>query len=483
MSHRLTRGSRFGLVLAGLTLIALVVRAVQLDQSFLGDELVTRDLATRASLLDVLAGVRSSQEVTPPAFFVLAWAFGKAGTPEVWLRMPSLIAGVALVPVTGLLGARTVGRPAGVVGAALIALSPFAIFYATEARAYSLLALLVALAVLALLRALERGSAASWVLWAALATAAMYTHYTSVFPLAAMVLWAAWAHPGERRALVLSVLGAALAFAPWIPFLIEDQQNFGSKAIQILAPFGWDIVWRDTGRWLAGSPFLPLGAVPGSLGRLLLAVGLLAGTAGAVLAPRVRIPAGREVQRGTALIVLLALSAPLGTAVASIVSTDVFLARNLLASLPAALLGIAALILHGRRPVASVATLLVLCGMAIGAVSTLDRSHQRPDARAAAHAVDALAQPGEAVIDAISFDPRAFGDQLRPYVRRPQRLVRAATPAGAAAARGDQPVVLVSYADTPFPLPDLGSRVVKARRTFDGLQRIVVTAYGSQASR
>ena len=89
--------------------------------------------------------------------------------------MPSLIAGVATVPLVYVLGARTVGRTAALAGTALFALSPFAIFYASEARAYALMTLLVVLSTLSLLRALETNERRWWVAFTLLQAAAMYT--------------------------------------------------------------------------------------------------------------------------------------------------------------------------------------------------------------------------------------------------------------------------------------------------------------------
>ena len=97
------------------------------------------------------------------------------------------------------IGARTVGRKAGVVAAALTALAPFMIFYSSEARAYQLAIVLVLLSTLALLNAVRDGRTGWWVAYAACSCAAVYTHYTSAFPLAAQLLWVLWAHPRRAR--------------------------------------------------------------------------------------------------------------------------------------------------------------------------------------------------------------------------------------------------------------------------------------------
>src|SRR4051794_13188281 len=137
-----------------------------MGQSLWGDEIYTYEIATRGSLADVLSGVRSNIEISPPLFPALAWLGQKLGDADTWIRLPSLLAGTAMVPLTYLLGARTVGRTAGLVGAALVALSPFALHFSTEARPYAVEGMLVLVATLALLEALRSGGLAWWAVFA-----------------------------------------------------------------------------------------------------------------------------------------------------------------------------------------------------------------------------------------------------------------------------------------------------------------------------
>ena len=68
----------------------------------------------------------------------------KVGDPTVTIRLPSLVCGTAAVPVIFLLGERIRDRATGMVAAALTALSPFAVYFATEARPYATLIFLLA---------------------------------------------------------------------------------------------------------------------------------------------------------------------------------------------------------------------------------------------------------------------------------------------------------------------------------------------------
>jgi hypothetical protein len=84
---------------------------------------------------------------------------------EAAVRLPALLAGLGAVAAVALLGRRLGFAAAGVVAAWTLALHPWHLRYASEARAYSLLALGASLALLALLRALERGSWGRWTVY------------------------------------------------------------------------------------------------------------------------------------------------------------------------------------------------------------------------------------------------------------------------------------------------------------------------------
>ncbi len=391
------RPSPMVLAVGALTLLALGLRVAAMDESFFGDELFTHLIATRSDLHAVLAGVRSTLEISPPLFFVIAWLFGKIGDPFVWLRMPSLIAGVATVPLVYVLGARTVGRAAGLAGAALFALSPFAIFYASEARAYALMTLIVVLSTLALLRALETNERRWWVAFALLQAAAMYSHYTAVFVLAAQFGWAFLTHPERRLPLFLSSAAAAVLFAPWVPLMIDDSNAPNQRIIGAFEPFGVKTVARNTGRLVDGGPFAPLTDLPGTPAFVMLGLATLIGLAGLALGLR----------RGTrpaladraVLIGLLALAAPVGASLYSALSDDLYVARNLISSLPYLALALGALLTPLPRALAVPALGLAIAALAIGGFGTLETDTQRPAYDEAAAFVNAHARPGDVVLD------------------------------------------------------------------------------------
>ena len=97
------------------------------------------------------ANLRASP-LGPFYFVALKIWIGVAGASEAALRAPSLIAGLALIPLVYAIGARTVSHRAACIGAALTALSPLHLYFSQEARMYMPLAWLAAVVLFAYIR-------------------------------------------------------------------------------------------------------------------------------------------------------------------------------------------------------------------------------------------------------------------------------------------------------------------------------------------
>jgi 4-amino-4-deoxy-L-arabinose transferase-like glycosyltransferase len=419
------------LVVLVVSLVGAALRLRVVGQSLFADELSTYWIVSRQGLGGVVATVHTNAEITPPLYFVLSWLATRIDlTPEL-LRLPSLLAGVAAVPLTYLLGSRTVGRWPGLVGAALVALSPFMIYYSTEARGYELAIVLVLSSTLALLAAVDGRRIGWWLAYGGCSCAAVYTHYTAVFALAVQLLWLLWTHPGARRAALLANAGAVVAFLPWLTGLVNDLNSPTTKILSALEPFNAHTVRISLEHWSVGYPYgFPATGVrelPGDVALVLLALGIVLGVAGLAAGT-----GGRwrwSPDRGLVLVVTLALSAPVGEALASAVGTDVFGTRNLAVSWPAAALALAALLAAAGPRLRFVAVGLALASFAIGAAKMVESRFQRPDYQAAARFIDRSASPGDVVIDgAVAFATPGPLTGLDVTLGRRHRVLRAGGP-------------------------------------------------------
>lgn len=384
--------------------VGFVLRVIGAHESPAGDELYLYELIHNRSLGDTLNAV-VNQEKTPPLGFVLPWLTAHIGTPYTWMRAPSVIAGTALIPVTALLGRRVFGQAAGCLAAAIVAISPFFVFYGVEARAYSLAAFFVCSAALFLLRATDdEGSKWAWAGFGGLILAAMLTHYTTVFAIATMVVWAFIARPALRKPLLLSTAGAGLAFLVWLPSFITQFGHAGDEARRIAdqAPLAVSTLARMFTRAAFGHPFVDLDALPGPVGLTLLLAGLSIALASGGLDLIDRRKAEGKLPRPAAktwLIVALAVTTFVGLILASVQPhRSLLLTRNLMASLPAWAILAGALLALRQRRVAVVASALVLLGLGLGTFKELN-DFERPPIGKAAEALAKRWQPGDTILE------------------------------------------------------------------------------------
>ena len=438
---------------AALTVLALVLRALGAHQSLYGDELFTYQIGVRPTFDLALDLITGPQEISPPLHLLLArWSYRLLDTPGA-IRLVSLWAGTMTVPVVFALGARTVGERAGLVGAALFALSPFATFYAVEGRPYALMGLFVTCAAYAAVRACEEGAARAW--WAAFAfasCAAAWTHYTCLFALLALSGWVLVARPRRWRALLAADLAAVAGFLPWLPSLIDDLGSPAEHIFELIAPTTFDGVASGMGRWAVGSPFSRLADVPGTPAALLLCVAAAVAAASVLRGPL------RRPRAGVLLVVLLAAASPAGTIAYSVLGTDVFLARNLYASLPALALAAGALVAAPPRRLAAATTGAALAAFAAGAIAGAGPGNARPPYREVARYLDRTVAPGETVLEAAGLPyPGPPGRQIEVYNHGTYALlhahVRGATARALAAARRDGRLAVVATGRTRPPGP------------------------------
>lgn len=486
----LSGATRSALAVGALTAVAFVLRLVLMHDSLLGDELILYGIVHDRGLGDVLHVVRETEK-TPPLGFVLSWATAHVGDPRVTVRLPSLLAGTALVPLAYLLGRRTVGGAAGLVAAALLALQPYQLFYATEARAYALVAFLAGLSTLCLLRALDTNRRGWWAGYVLATLGAAYTHYVAAFVLAVELAWAAWTHRERLRELLVANGLVVLGLLPWLPSYLVQQSHSADEArrIALLAPPSASYFARINAQLFFGEPFAALRDLPGRV-PLALSLAALLGAIAFAVARGVR---GARPSREAVLIGLLAAATPVGIAVLSARPDRSFmLPRNLIPSaLPMALLAGALLVglaAVGRRvAVAAVAVVLVVA--AIGAARALEHTHRRSAYRDAAAFIDARGRPGDPVVQYFFFgDGGALGTVLSLNLREPHPVDHVVTSAEGVhwerARRAGRVFMVVPLVGVFKPTRHLGRTagpgaefVLRAERRFTGIEDLLVGEY------
>lgn len=368
-----TRGT-WAVVLA-LSGVAALLRFPTLGlQSFDVDEGATL-YVIRGSFGHTLHGV-ALHESTPPLYYVLAWLWSQAfGSGEAGLRSLSAVAGVALVPVVYAIGIALGARRIGLIAAAVVATSPYLVFYSQEARSYALFALLSTAALLCCVRAIREPGPRAFALWAVVSYAALATHYFAVFPLIGQI--AALAVFGARRRLLAwSVAATAVASVPLLVLALH-QKGAGHAA--------WIGASSLTQRVRVTVETFALGATfKGTLPHWVLAA---CATAAVAIAAAIAVASFFLVRRTTAaerragwivgVVAALAIVLPLVGAAGYIVD------RNLIAVLPvlALVLALGLGCAGAGRLGAAGAAVVVAGGVALTVLSFAVAPMRRPDVR------------------------------------------------------------------------------------------------------
>jgi uncharacterized membrane protein len=187
------------------------------------------------SVLDTVRGLARDEPQHPPLYYVLARlhvsAFGNGvATIRALSAALSLLALPALFWLCiELFGDRRVARTAVL----LLAVSPFFVLYATEAREYALWTVLILASTAALLRALrltEEGMDEVWGAWALVSVTVALSLYTSFSSAAVIIVQVGYVGVRARlrpnRASLMAAASMAVAAVLFLPWALVLQSRF-----------------------------------------------------------------------------------------------------------------------------------------------------------------------------------------------------------------------------------------------------------------
>jgi uncharacterized membrane protein len=258
--HPLVRLAR-PLTAPAILLLAAILRFYRLSgQSLWADEGNSVALARR-SFVEIAR--RTAFDIHPPFYYWLLkiW-ISIFGDSEIGLRSLSVVLGILLVFLIGVLGTRLFSSRVGLIAAFIAALSPFQVYYSQEARMYMLLTVLGSLTMLITLIILkdysgDKSSTGIGIIYVLIVTAGLYTHYAypiillTVNLVALLWFWQARSHIStlSKRILNWLILQAIpiLLYLPWLP-----------------------TAWRQLTTWPSAQQDAALGAILGTVSTTLL---------------------------------------------------------------------------------------------------------------------------------------------------------------------------------------------------------------------
>jgi mannosyltransferase len=219
------------LVIAAVVVTGVVLRFVQRSPLWL-DEALSVNVA-RLPLGDLFEALRHDGH--PPFYYVLLHGWMEVfGESDFAVRALSGVFAVASLPLAWIAGRRLAGRAGARWALVVVALSPYAVRYATEARMYSLVMLLVLGGYLVLSDTLVDPRPWRLAALALISGLLLLSHYWSFYLLAAtgLVLAARWWWRPQQRArtgrVILAIAAGGLLFLPWLPGFLYQSANTGT---------------------------------------------------------------------------------------------------------------------------------------------------------------------------------------------------------------------------------------------------------------
>jgi mannosyltransferase len=376
--------------LIGVVAIGAILRFLHLGaQSIWLDEALS--LAYAQLPWAQFAHLMRARELNMLPYYLLLRGWIHFGTAEWIVRSLSAICSVAMLPLLYQLGVRLFGVRVGQIAVALLALHPYHVRFAQEARGYSLMLLLVTASTLLFVRATESSSHSRklWVAYVVISALAAYAHFYASFALLAQ--WVSIAivrprgFPWKRLAIAVIAIGILLvpiaAFvlyghadpAEWIPFPNERRVEF-----LVYSLLGGD-----------NTPGARVVAWP------VYAVVLIAAGAAALRAWR-----GRERTNNAERYALVFAGAALPIVLVLAVSLikPIFVDKYLMECLPFAVLVVAIGVYRLRPPVLGGIALLLALGISGHGTLNYFQHPDKDDWRSATRYVLASAQPGDAAL-------------------------------------------------------------------------------------
>jgi mannosyltransferase len=195
---------------AGLRVYHLGTQSLWLDEAY------SVDMA-KQSFLSVITYLDPNNTNQLPLYNTLLHFWMNLGHDEFTLRLLSTIFAVGSIPVLYWLGCRLVSKRTGLIGAILLAVSPFDILWSQNARVYTIVVFFSLLSTAALVEALE-GRRAWWLLYVPASVAAVYAHNFALFVLIAQALFVLIYALHYRQKLVWWAISLAAVVACCLPY-------------------------------------------------------------------------------------------------------------------------------------------------------------------------------------------------------------------------------------------------------------------------
>ncbi len=255
--------------LSGYTSIEVKQNLFQNRLVNLQDLLQYQEINQSRTPLDTINSLALDDAQHPPLYYILAWGWAAIFGKSIWvIRSFSALVSLLSLPAiywlcqelfalttfqfsnfsNSFLRINNQGKLTGIIAMILVALSPFHILYAQEAREYALWTGLTLGMSAASLRSLRLHNFRNWGLYTIFLIASLYTSPLSGFVAIGqgiyIVIWERCRPTKRLLAYVLSSIIGLLIFLPWLLILLKDGALAGASWTSQPVPFDiWLKLW------------------------------------------------------------------------------------------------------------------------------------------------------------------------------------------------------------------------------------------------
>ncbi len=271
------------------TLIALILRLLNLGRGFSGDETILVGISQRNSA-EVVSSVVGN-DVYPPFTYLFAHYLGKLGSPEIWIRLYFVLFGVGCCLLVYAIARKLFDKKAAALALLFAACSPLLIFASQYARSYIDSSFWMLLSCFFMLKILKgEPPAASWIGYIISVVLSLYTFYLSVILFVAQFIFAIAVQPKNLRRVskwIFAYIIIALAYAPWLASAFRQFHNASSLAYNWsdkgfnLGIFRIGLYIRNISALFGADPYFMSyqGSISGHFPKGVLAIGIILFTA------------------------------------------------------------------------------------------------------------------------------------------------------------------------------------------------------------
>lgn len=215
-------------LLLGITLLGTVFRLYLLGEDSLWLDEAFSVVLSRRGLAELLPLVARA-DAHPPLYYILLHFWLMLGSSEGFIRLLSVLFSSASIPLMYLVASSLFeDEHAGLVGAVILAFSPFQIWHAQEARMYAMLTFFVLASAYFYIQALRHGRRKQWAGFVLATTTALYTDNGAIWYVLAVATfflssWSRFSH--RRRDWLISQVAIVVLYIPWVPSLLAQTRQ------------------------------------------------------------------------------------------------------------------------------------------------------------------------------------------------------------------------------------------------------------------